>query len=105
MSLALLWRAVFANVGTSNVMLKGGTGSFYFTCGGGEHIHLSIFTKFSQIKYWLQKEISESYRKLWESIKLIVFLTSYIAECGFSAITQLLTEQRNRLQITNRGDL
>ncbi len=63
--------------------------------------------KQSYQQFWLQKEIPGRYPKLWEAIKLyfIAFPTSYMAERGFSAVTQLLTKQRNRLQIIKRGDL
>lgn len=63
--------------------------------------------KQSYQQFWLQKEIPERYPKLWEAIKLyfIAFPTSYMAERGFSAVSQLITKKRNRLQITQRGDL
>ena len=57
--------------------------------------------------FWLQKEISERYPALWKKVKMLViaFPTSYLVERGFSAVAQLLSKQRNRLQITERGDL
>lgn len=33
------------------------------------------------------------------------FPSSYLAERGFSAVANLLSKKRNRLQITERGDL
>ena len=36
---------------------------------------------------------------------LLQFLFSYLAESGFSAVTDLLLKKRNRLSITKRGDL
>ena len=57
--------------------------------------------------FWLQTGISDRYPHLWNKVKLyfIAFPTSYLVERGFSAVTQILTKQRNRLQITERGDL
>lgn len=36
---------------------------------------------------------------------LLPFPSSYLVECGFSAVNDLLLKKRNRLDITNRGDL
>ncbi|KAK2579964.1 hypothetical protein KPH14_007644 [Odynerus spinipes] len=36
---------------------------------------------------------------------LLPFPSSYLAECGFSAINDLLLKKRNRLDITKWGDL
>jgi hypothetical protein len=36
---------------------------------------------------------------------LLPFPSSYLVECGFSAVSDLLVKKRNRLDITNRGDL
>ena len=43
---------------------------------------------------------------LWQVAKLLVLAlpTSYLVERGFSAIVQLLTKQRNRLDISQCGD-
>jgi hypothetical protein len=55
----------------------------------------------------LQKEIPDRYPAVWREIKkpLISFPTSYLVERGFSVVVRLLSKQRNRLQITQRGDL
>ncbi|XP_065671819.1 protein FAM200A-like [Hydra vulgaris] len=55
------------------------------------------FFKETKIKY---PSPSECARKL-----LLPFPSSYLAECGFSAITDLLLKKRNRLDITQREDL
>ena len=57
--------------------------------------------------FWLQKKNSDCYPVLWNKVKmyLVVFPTSYLVERGFSAVTLLLSEQRDRLKITERGDL
>lgn len=56
---------------------------------------------------WLSKEVWNKYpgiatlaRKL-----LLPFPTSYLVECGFSAVADILTKKRNRLDICDRGDL
>ena len=36
---------------------------------------------------------------------LIAFPSSYLAERGFSAVANLLSKKRNRLHVTERGDL
>jgi hypothetical protein len=63
--------------------------------------------KKSYQEFWLQKEISDRYPAVWREIKklLISFPTSYLVERGFSVVVRLLSKQRNRLQITQRGDL
>ena len=38
-------------------------------------------------------------------IYFIAFLRLYFVEWGFSAVALLLSKQRNRLEITERGDL
>ena len=40
-----------------------------------------------------------------EKLFFIAFPTSYLVERGFSAVSRLLTKQRNKLIITERGDL
>lgn len=57
--------------------------------------------------FWLQKKISDCYQVLWNKVKMyfIAFPTSYLVERGFSAVALLLSKQRNRLKITDRGDL
>ncbi|XP_043262496.1 SCAN domain-containing protein 3-like [Colletes gigas] len=58
-------------------------------------------------QFWLQKEIPTTYPEIWAAIQkfLIAFPSTYLVERGFSAVTNLLTKKRNRLQIVNRGDL
>ena len=36
---------------------------------------------------------------------IIAFPSTYLVECGFSCVNQLLTKYRNRLDIVKRGDL
>lgn len=70
-------------------------------------IELKPKFKKSYQEFWLQKEISDRYPALWTVVKklLVAFPTSYLVERGFSVVIQLLSKQRNRLQITERGDL
>ncbi|KAF2360367.1 hypothetical protein FHG87_008875 [Trinorchestia longiramus] len=65
-----------------------------------------LFKK-SYHEFWLQREFPEKHPKFWEVVKLyfLAFSSSYMAERGFNAVTQLLSKQRNRLQIVQRGDL
>ena len=71
------------------------------------NFELKPLFKQSYQDFWLQPAINEKFPKLWEAIKLffIAFPTTYMAERSFSVVTQLLSKQRNRLQITKRGDL
>uniref|UniRef100_A0A2S2Q2Q0 SCAN domain-containing protein 3 n=1 Tax=Sipha flava TaxID=143950 RepID=A0A2S2Q2Q0_9HEMI len=57
--------------------------------------------------FWLQKQISLLYSGLWAVVQtfLIPLLSSYLVERGFSVVKNLLTKKRQRLKITNRGDL
>lgn len=58
-------------------------------------------------EFWLQKSISTLHPGLWEIVQkfLIAFPSSYLVERGFSAVANLLSKKRNRLQITEREDL
>lgn len=58
-------------------------------------------------EFWLQKPIPVLYPGLWSRVQifLIAFPSSYLAERGFSAVANLLSKKRNRLHITERGDL
>ena len=53
------------------------------------------------------KTQTDFYAVLWKKMKIhfIAFPTSYLVEQGFSAVAVLLSKQRNRLRITERGDL
>uniref|UniRef100_A0A5S6R0E4 HAT C-terminal dimerisation domain-containing protein n=1 Tax=Trichuris muris TaxID=70415 RepID=A0A5S6R0E4_TRIMR len=57
--------------------------------------------------FWLQRDISRFYPKLWSVVRklIISFPSSYLVERGFSVVAELLTKKRNKLQIVNRGDL
>jgi hypothetical protein len=58
-------------------------------------------------EFWLQRQIPVLYPALWAASKkfFFAFLSSYLAERGFSVVSNLLTKKRNRLSILERGDL
>nr|CAH7727363.1 unnamed protein product [Callosobruchus chinensis] len=58
-------------------------------------------------QFWLQNNIPVTYPVLWNIARkfLITFSSSYLVERWFSAVTNLLTKKRNRLDIISRGDL
>lgn len=68
---------------------------------------LKIKFKNGYQEFWLQKSISQLYPRLWSIVQrfLLAFPSSYLAERGFSAVATLVTKKRNRLHVTERGDL
>ncbi|CAH2084916.1 unnamed protein product [Euphydryas editha] len=56
---------------------------------------------------WLCEETETKYPNATKYVRklLLPFPSSYLAECGFSAVNDLLIKKRNRLDITQRGDL
>jgi hypothetical protein len=58
-------------------------------------------------EFWLHRQIPVLYPALWAASKkfFIAFPSSYLAERGFSIVSNLLTKKRNRLSIVERGDL
>ena len=56
---------------------------------------------------WLSEESEKKYPNSTTLARevLINFPSSYLVECGFSVVTDLLQAKRNRLEITKRGDL
>ena len=58
---------------------------------------MAWFCEETEIKY---QNSTKCARKL-----LLPFPSSFLAECGFSAVNDLLVNKRNRLVITQRGDL
>jgi len=64
---------------------------------------------FKQVGYelaWIKLK-DTTYPQLWQQVKLLLlsFPSTYLVEKGFSVVVQLLTKQRNRLDICNKGDL
>ncbi len=66
-----------------------------------------ILFDFKRTMTWLSNETELKCPFPTEQAKKIPlsFPRSYLAECGFSAITDLLIKKRNRLDVTRRGDL
>ncbi len=62
-----------------------------------QHSQLKPLFKKSYQEFWFQKEIPVRYPMLWNKVKLIFisFPTSYLVERGFSAVTRLISKQRN----------
>ncbi|KAI6660135.1 hypothetical protein LOD99_10527 [Oopsacas minuta] len=65
------------------------------------------FTMMGYERLWIAIAGRNKFPNLWKVAKLLVlaFPTSYLVERGFSAVVQLLTKQRNRLDISQCGDL
>ena len=68
---------------------------------------LKIKFKNGYQEFWLQKSISQLYPGLWSIVQrfLIAFPSSYLAEREFSAVATMVTKKRNRLYVTERGNL
>ncbi|CAH1980767.1 unnamed protein product [Acanthoscelides obtectus] len=68
---------------------------------------LKVQFKNGHQQFWLQNNIPVTYPVLWNIARkfLISFPSSYLVESGFSAVTNLLTRKRIRLDIISRGDL
>lgn len=58
-------------------------------------------------EFWANYDLKNKYPHLWGKAQLFIvaFPTSYLVECGFSRVLLLLTKQRNRMDIVQRGDL
>ena len=58
-------------------------------------------------RFWQRVSKRNKFPNMWKVAKLLTlaFPTSYLVERGFSAVMQLMTKQRNRLDISQNGDL
>ena len=58
-------------------------------------------------EFWIKISSSNTFQRLWIEMRLLImaFPTSYLVEKGFSAVSQMLTKQRNCLNICQQGDL
>ena len=52
-------------------------------------------------------KVSDKYPLMWNEVRawILSFPTSYLVEKGFSAVTLLLSKQRNRFSVSKRGYL
>lgn len=66
---------------------------------------ITLFKVHGYAAFWPM--VKNTYPNLWKEVKLLMlaFPTTYLVEKGFSAVVQLQTKQRNRLQISKKGDL
>ena len=67
----------------------------------------SLFKSKTLSDYWSNGNINSKYPKFSAAIELILlaFPSSYMVEAGFSHANAVLTKQRNRLNLEERGDL
>ena len=67
----------------------------------------SLFEHKTLTEYWTNINTASKYPKLRARAQyfLLAFPTSYMVEAGFSHANAILTKQRNRLNLENRGDL
>ena len=67
----------------------------------------ALFTMMGYGRFWMAISGRNRFPNLWKVPKLLVlaFPTSYLVERSFSAVVQLVTKQRNRLDISQCGDL
>ncbi|KAK2705793.1 hypothetical protein QYM36_015969 [Artemia franciscana] len=65
--------------------------------------------KFQDGKYniWKTNDVATNYPLLWDKAQfcVIAFPTCYLVEAAFSRVSQMLSNDRNRLDIVKRGDL
>ena len=56
---------------------------------------------------WLDPQVCAKYVELAQVAEqtLLLFPTTYLVECAFSAVTDILTKKRGTLDICKRGDL
>ena len=66
-----------------------------------------IFMKRQKDNIFAFIEIMDKYPKLFQIIEkyIISFPSTWLVKAAFSAVTQIFTKSRNRLQIDKRGDL
>lgn len=65
----------------------------------------ACFGQVSYPQFWIK--FRYRFPALWNKIKLLIlaFPTSYLVEKGFSAVNYLVSKQRNRINVVQRGDL
>ncbi|KAF2350822.1 hypothetical protein FHG87_018422 [Trinorchestia longiramus] len=67
----------------------------------------ALFERKTLTEYWSHVRTATKYPKLKARAEalLLAFPTSYMVEAGFNHADAILTKQRNRLNLENRGDL
>ena len=72
----------------------------------GDQSTKTLFDK-KGLMMWLEFRVASKFAKLIAVAQkaLLPFPTTYLVECGFSTVSDILTKKRGRLQITDRGDL
>lgn len=68
---------------------------------------VKVLFKIKGILAWLEDEVENKYPNSTKFARklLLPFPSSYLVECGFSAVNEILLKKRNRLDVTKRGDL
>ena len=64
------------------------------------------FEKRGITEKWLSNTTEQLYPKMWsEMVKILLYFpTSYLVECGFSAVKKILTKESNKIDVCIRGD-
>ena len=59
------------------------------------------FERGGTTELWLSNTTKQLYLKMWSEMVKIpqYFPTSYLVECGFSAVNKILTKKRNKIEI------
>jgi hypothetical protein len=68
---------------------------------------IAVFESRSLSDFWYNVNTRDKYRKLAAAAEpfLLVFPSSCMMEAGFSHVDEILSKQRNRLNLEERGDL
>ena len=66
-----------------------------------------LFKSLTLCEYWSNVNINKQYPKLSATVEpfLLAFPSSYMVEAGFSHANSILTKERNRINLEERGDL
>jgi hypothetical protein len=91
----------FSNLQTAELSLQEET----IELSTNEELKLKLKNGYQE--FWLQRQIPVLYLALWTASKkfFIAYPSQYLAERGFSVVSNLLTKKSNRLSIMERGYL
>lgn len=72
-----------------------------------DEVSRAYFSLGGYVKMWERTEMSTLYPILWSKMQILMlaFPSTYLVEFGFSIVVNLVTKQRNRLNVIERGDL